>query len=68
MKIDHLKALRCPMCKGYSIVTTVEENKENEIWKGKIHCQTCDIDYPIENGIPNFISLSLINDLIDDLI
>ncbi len=53
MKRNLLDILRCPECKG-ELDLTVEEEKE-EIEEGTLHCGACDIDYPIEDGIPNML-------------
>jgi len=49
--------LCCPVCKG-DIVLTVESENEKEILEGKLHCSTCDVDYPIHEGIPNLLPLA----------
>lgn len=60
MKESLLDILRCPECKG-ELDLTMDERSENsgdppkEIEKGTLHCKDCDIDYSIEDGIPNML-------------
>lgn len=54
MKKDLMEILCCTMCKG-DIVLIGEEERDNDIIKGKLYCIKCDIYYPIENGIPNML-------------
>ncbi len=46
--------LVCPVCKG-ELVLTVEEENEKEIVTGSLHCARCDVNYPIEETIPNML-------------
>lgn len=54
MKRDLIDILCCPMCKGDIILNIIEEN-EKEITKGIFRCEKCNINYPIEDGIPNML-------------
>ncbi len=45
--------LRCPECKE-ELDLSVEEERD-EIEKGSLHCEKCDVVYPIEDGIPNML-------------
>ncbi len=60
MKESLLDILRCPECKG-ELDLTVDKKSESsgdspqEIEEGTLHCEDCDIDYPIEDGIPNML-------------
>jgi len=54
MKKDLLDILRCPKCKG-ELGLTIEEGSSEEIEEGTLHCKSCEIDYPIEDGIPNML-------------
>lgn len=45
--------LRCPECKGELELEVDSEN--DEIEEGTLSCKKCDIDYPIEEGIPNML-------------
>ena len=54
MKRDLIEILCCPMCKGDLNLNVAEEN-EKEIKKGIFRCEKCNINYPIEDGIPNLL-------------
>ncbi len=54
MKRSLLDILACPVCKGDLELVVYEENEE-EILEGKLICKRCNIDYPIEEGIPNML-------------
>jgi uncharacterized protein YbaR (Trm112 family) len=54
MQKDLMDILACPMCKS-SLQLTVEEEKENEVIRGTLHCAQCNEDYPIEDSIPNLL-------------
>ena len=47
--------LACPVCKGYPLELEVYEEDGVEIVRGKLRCSRCDIDYPIEDSIPNML-------------
>lgn len=53
MRRSLLDILRCPECKG-ELELDVEEEDE-EIEKGALYCEKCDVKYPIEDGIPNML-------------
>jgi len=63
MKRDLLDILRCPECKGELDLSMAGGEKMNsqdedipeEIEEGTLHCKKCDIEYPIEDGIPNML-------------
>jgi uncharacterized protein YbaR (Trm112 family) len=38
---------------------TVEVEDEKEIMKGTLHCPSCRVDYPIEDGIPDLLARTL---------
>ncbi len=46
--------LACPVCKG-KLELGVEEEKEQEIIAGSLHCPKCNERYPITGGIPNLL-------------
>ena len=46
--------LVCPVCKG-ELQLSVEEEKEEEIVGGSLHCDKCKVDYPIVDTIPNLL-------------
>ncbi len=54
MRRSLLDILACPVCKG-DLVLEVEEEDEEEIIKGKLICKKCNVEYPIEDGIPNML-------------
>lgn len=54
MRKDLMDILACPMCKG-SLELKVEEEKEDEVVRGTLHCAQCKEDYPIEDSIPNLL-------------
>lgn len=54
MKRDLLDILACPTCKG-DLELVVEEENEEEIITGKLVCSNCNVEYPIEEGIPNML-------------
>jgi len=54
MKRSLLDILACPVCKG-DLELVVEEENEEEILTGKLICNKCNIEYPIEDGIPNML-------------
>lgn len=58
MKRELLDILACPMCKG-DLELEVDEENDEEIVKGKLHCKKCDESYPIEDGIPNLLPPNL---------
>ena len=54
MKKDLVNILACPMCKG-KLELSVEEEKEQEVVTGSLHCPRCDVLYPIVDTIPNLL-------------
>jgi len=54
MKRDLIDILACPVCKG-NLELTVEEENEQEIVTGFLHCPKCDVRYPIVDTIPNLL-------------
>lgn len=58
MRREIIDILACPLCKGDLILTVVEEN-DNGITKGTFKCEKCNINYPIEEGIPNMLPLDM---------
>ena len=55
MKRELMTILACPVCKGHPLELEVREERNGEIVTGKIRCNSCDIDYPIEDSIPNML-------------
>jgi len=54
MKKDLMKILCCPVCKGDLDLRIVKEDSK-EVLEGTLHCQKCNEDYPIQDGIPNLL-------------
>ena len=54
MKKELLDILVCPVCKS-DLELNIEKENEKEIVTGFLHCQECDIKYPIEDTIPNLL-------------
>jgi uncharacterized protein YbaR (Trm112 family) len=46
--------LCCPVCKG-DLVLHIDAEDEKEILEGNLHCATCNVDYPISEGIPDLL-------------
>ncbi|MBM4237408.1 MAG: Trm112 family protein [Euryarchaeota archaeon] len=55
MKRRLLTILACPVCKHHPLELEVVKEDEKEIVEGKLRCPKCQIDYPIEDGIPNML-------------
>ena len=54
MKRKLTEILVCPVCKG-KLKLSVEEENETDIVSGSLYCPNCDINYPIEDTIPNLL-------------
>lgn len=54
MRRKLLDILCCPVCKGDLILRVIEEN-EIEIMEGGLWCESCGVEYPISEGIPNLL-------------
>ena len=54
MKKDLMDILVCPVCKG-ELQLSIEEENENEVVTGTLHCTKCDVRYPIVDTIPNLL-------------
>ena len=54
MKRELNDILVCPICKGKLELKVVAE-EGGEIITGSLRCPKCDIDYPIEDSIPNLL-------------
>ncbi|MFP4001682.1 MAG: Trm112 family protein [Candidatus Natronoplasma sp.] len=63
MKKSLLDILRCPECKGELELilpgsedpVSKDEDVPEKIEEGTLHCESCEIDYPVEDGIPNML-------------
>ena len=54
MKRGLMEILCCPVCKG-ELELSVRKQSKTEILEGELRCQACEVDYPIEEGIPNLL-------------
>ncbi|MBI2866875.1 MAG: methytransferase partner Trm112 [Chloroflexi bacterium] len=54
MKKDLLPILACPVCRGPLVLSAIEET-EDDVVSGALRCQSCQVDYPIANSIPNLL-------------
>lgn len=54
MRRSLLPILCCPVCKG-DLALAVDREDEKEIVKGTLHCPSCHVGYPIEDGIPDLL-------------
>ena len=54
MKREIVKLLCCPTCKG-DLALTVKKEDKGEIITGSFQCKTCNVSYPIEDGIPDLL-------------
>jgi len=54
MRRQIIPLLCCPICKGDLSLTVVKED-ETEILEGMLHCASCGVNYPIEEGIPDLL-------------
>lgn len=54
MRYDTLELLWCPVCRAELSLQGKTEN--GVIPEGRLHCEVCGHDYPIEKGIPGFIA------------
>jgi uncharacterized protein YbaR (Trm112 family) len=52
MKRLLMEVLACPVCKG-KLELNVEAEGGGEIFAGTLHCERCDIYYPITDTIPD---------------
>jgi uncharacterized protein YbaR (Trm112 family) len=54
MKRELMDILACPVCKG-KLELSVDKEDDREIVAGHLHCTACNVDYPIDDGIPNLL-------------
>ena len=54
MRKSLMDILVCPVCKG-PITLTVTREQGGEIVAGSLRCAKCNVDYPIDDGIPNLV-------------
>ena len=58
MRRDLMDILACPTCKG-ALELRVETEDGQDVVQGKLYCQQCQEEYPIEDSIPNLLPASL---------
>jgi uncharacterized protein YbaR (Trm112 family) len=54
MKKEIIKILCCPTCKG-DLDLKIDKEENGEIITGTFTCQTCHVQYPIIDGIPDLL-------------
>ena len=54
MKRELMDILACPVCKG-KLNLHVDEENEQEIVTGSLHCGKCNVYYPIVDTTPNLL-------------
>jgi uncharacterized protein YbaR (Trm112 family) len=54
MKQSLVAILVCPVCKG-DLKLKIDEEDGGEITRGSLRCDRCQVDYPIEDGIPDLL-------------
>lgn len=55
MKKKLMDILACPVCKHHPLELNVTKEDAKEVLEGTIRCEKCNVDYPIEEGIPNML-------------
>ena len=55
MKKCLMEILVCPTCKS-DLTLEIELIEDDEIIKGSIQCESCELIYNIENSIPDFMT------------
>ena len=58
MRKEFLDILACPLCKG-KLDLKVEEEQDEDVITGTLHCDRCKNNYPIESTIPNLLPPNL---------
>jgi len=54
MKKDIMDILCCPVCKG-PLRLKIEEAEDDEVITGTLTCSTCQVSYPIRDGIADLL-------------
>lgn len=52
--MELVQILACPRCKG-ELKMEVMLAEGDEVISGRLDCVTCNLSYPIDNGIPNLL-------------
>jgi uncharacterized protein YbaR (Trm112 family) len=54
MRKDMMEILVCPVCKG-ELTLKIDQESDNEVVEGSLHCASCNETYPINQSIPNLL-------------
>jgi len=54
MKPELMEILVCPVCKG-KLELEIQKEEKGEIITGSLSYATCNLSYPISDGIPNML-------------
>lgn len=54
MRKNMVDLLCCPVCKG-ELKLQIDTQNNGEILEGSLFCENCDVEYLIEDGIPNLL-------------
>jgi uncharacterized protein YbaR (Trm112 family) len=54
MRRDLMDILVCPVCKG-DLQLNVYKEEDGQVLEGRLRCEACHEDYPIDDGIPNLL-------------
>lgn len=55
MRKDLVDIVCCPVHKTPLTLTAKRLDEHGDVREGKLRCDACDFDYPIEDGIPNLL-------------
>lgn len=56
MRYRLLDILACPLCGEFPLrVVAMEAKTQSEVSKGTLYCPNCHAEFPIDEGVPNFI-------------
>jgi len=55
MKLELMNILACPVCKTHPLQLKIVVQKGGDVVTGSLHCQKCQVTYPIEDSIPNLL-------------
>ena len=58
MRKEFVDILACPVCKG-PLTLDVQEERDDDVVRGSLHCPRCNETYPIEDSIPNLLPPNL---------
>ncbi len=54
MRKELMEILACPVCKG-GLELRVDEEEEEDVLRGSLHCGSCPAEYFIEDSVPNLL-------------